>query len=216
MEDHELLARWCDGDTGAGRTLVERHFPALSRFFHHKVSHPDDAAELISEVFLVCTRNKGNIRGEFRPYLFAVAMNQLRQYFTRKRKRGREEADFAQVCANVDDRPGTPSSFIDGRREVKLLVRGLRAIPLDYQIALELHLFEGLSGVDIAKLLEVPPPTVYSRIRRGKQLLATVIAEIESDQGLCTSTVGNLEGWAREVRAQLDGASASSSGSRMV
>ena len=93
--------------------------------------------------------------------------------------------------------------MVQHRRELKLLILGLRAIPLEYQIVLELKLFEGLGGPEIAALLEVPQATVYSRVRLGRQRLRRAVAALAETPRELESTVSNIEGWAREIQLQL-------------
>ncbi len=204
-DDWTLLARWREGDKQAGNDLVNRYFGMLSRFFHNKVSNPEDAADLISETLLACTKNKERIRdgSSFRSFMFAIAINQLRLYFRKKRKRGREEEDFAEVCTN-DLGTQSMTSMVMHKREIQLLVQGLRTIPVDFQIALELNLFEGLSGPAISELLGIPTATVYSRLRLGKQRLHKVLEQASQNPDLYRSTVTDLQGWAQQVRARLD------------
>ena len=57
----------------------------------------------------------------------------------------------------------TPSRAVQAKDERKLLSLGLRRIPLDLQICLELHYWEGLPGVEIARVLELDPTTVRTR-----------------------------------------------------
>ena len=110
MEDWELFQKWSDGDRAAGETLVRRHVGVLTRFFRNKVRNPDDAAELTSETLLACTKNKDRINPtSFRSFLFAVAMNTLRNYHRKQGKRQREFDDFEEFRADV----GPLAFFLD-------------------------------------------------------------------------------------------------------
>ena len=140
MEDRELLERWQAGDDRAGNQLARRYFGLLARFFHNKVSNREDAVELVSETLLVCSRSKERIKAQsVRSYIFATALNQLRVYYRKQRKRARELADFSEVC--TADLTHSAVSMIGRKREQQLLVQALRAIPLNLQIVLELKLF---------------------------------------------------------------------------
>ena len=106
MEDWELFQQWSDGDRAAGETLVRRHVGVLTRFFRNKVRNPDDAAELTSETLLACTKNRDRINPtSFRSFLFAVAMNTLRNYHRKQGKRRREFDDFEELCVGDSDHP---------------------------------------------------------------------------------------------------------------
>ncbi|HRI06687.1 MAG TPA: sigma-70 family RNA polymerase sigma factor [Nannocystaceae bacterium] len=202
--DAELLDAWRRGDRVAGGRLVDRHFGAISRFFRNKVTCEHDAADLVSQTFLACTEGKDAFRGEtsLRRYLFAIALNLLRVYIRRKQKRSNEEIDFGVVCvADLD--PSSMSSIVARRREAQMVVQALREIPLDFQIALELSLFEDLPGRQIAELVGVPEGTVRGRLRLGKQRLRDRVAALSAARDGDASPVDDLERWASEIRAAL-------------
>ncbi len=203
-DDWALLTAWRGGDSRAGERLATRYFGILTRFFLNKVRNADDAADLVSETFLACTSSKERVAGPgaFRPFLFAIAMNKLRGYYRKQAKRRRELDDFGDVCV-ANALPRTPSSILAHAQEARLLVRGLRRLSLSQQIVVELNVFEGLRGPQIAELLGVPSPTVYTHLRRGRKRLATVIRELTNDPKLADSTVMGLETWALEIRAKI-------------
>jgi len=203
--DWTLLCAWRDGDQGAGEALATRYFGFMTRFFLNKVRDSNTAADLVSETFLGCVSSKDRVddSGRFRSYLVAIAMNKLRGYYRKQAKRRRELDDFADVCV-AQSLPRTPSSLLAHAQEAQLLVAALRRLTLAQQIVLELNAFEGLRGPEIAEVLGVPVATVYTHLRRGRQRLTIIINELTTDPQLATSTVTNLEGWARAVRAKVD------------
>lgn len=71
------------------------------------------------------------------------------------------------------------------------MLRALRCIPLDHQILVEPFYWEGLTGPDLATVLEVPEGTVRTRLRRARALLAEKIEELADSP--------NLEDWARHI-----------------
>lgn len=203
--DWQLLVAWREGDDRSGSRLVRRYLPPLTRFFHNKVRNPEDAAELITETMLACTKGRERLEDPqaFRRYLFAIAMNKLREHHRVMAKRRRERDDFQDIC--VGDRGDRSlGSLIALREETRLLVRGLRRIPLRYQIVLELNYFEGLGGPEIAMLLGVPEPTVYTRLRRGRRRLQVEVEQLAESSDLAASTVRGLDTWVGQIRAQID------------
>lgn len=202
MEDWELLAAWRDGDDRAGQKLVGRYLGVLTRFFHNKVNDPDDAAELISETMLACVKNKENVKdlSAFRPYVFASAMNMLRRHYRTQVKRKRELDDFEDICVGDSTGGASLGANMQLKQETRLLVRALRRVSLDQQIVLELSHVEDLDGVEIAELLGVPQQTVYTRLRRGRDRLKTIMTELSENQDLVSSTMRGLKTWAFDVR----------------
>jgi RNA polymerase sigma-70 factor (ECF subfamily) len=78
-------------------------------------------------------------------------------------------------------------------------------LPVDLQVALELHYWEDLSTAELAGILEIPQGTVKSRLRRAREALVTAIEQLSTDPQQRRETIDNLDQWAREVRAQAVG-----------
>lgn len=197
VSDDDLLEAWRAGDKRAGKQLFERHYVAIDRFFRSKVG--DDAGDLAQKTFLGCLEAVDRYRNEhnFRSWLFAIAYRQLCKHY---RSRASEQARFDFGTVTAHDLDPTPSSVMARSQEDRLLLEALRQIPLDMQVALELHYWEQLSDAEIARALELPLGTVKSRIRRARLLLGERLEALAGSPELLESTLGNLEAWARQVR----------------
>jgi RNA polymerase sigma-70 factor (ECF subfamily) len=82
------------------------------------------------------------------------------------------------------------------------LLAGLRSIPVDCQVVLELLYWEQLTTVEMAAVLEIPEGTVKSRLRRGRALLREAIEALASSPELAGSTLLGIESWASALRAR--------------
>lgn len=196
-DDLELLQAWRDGDAQAGNELFHRHFDSICRFFSSKIQ--GDVEDLIQRTFLACVESRDRYAGQasFRAYLFGIARNVLHRYF-RDKVRNRER--FTALESTAQDLAPGPSLLLADKREHRLLLTALRALPLDHQIMLELYYWENLSGPELATALELPEGTVRGRIRRAKQLLEAAIADCADSPEVQRSTLANLESWARSVK----------------
>ncbi len=97
----------------------------------------------------------------------------------------------------------TPSGAAAHREEQRLLLRGLRGLPLDMQLSVELFYWEGLSRAEIATVLEVETNTIKSRLQRAKARLREVLVQLDPVTG--TVTAADLERWAKSLRdASID------------
>lgn len=201
-DDGELFEAWRRGDRRAGARLFERHYDAIARFFHNKA--PRDADDLIQRTFLRCLERSDKIRNpaSFRYYLFGVARNVLLEYLDEKGRRQRREAPNFMTMSAEDLAP-TPSSALARAREERLILAALRRIPLELQIVLELYYWEDLAARELAEILDLPEGTVRTRLRRAKQLFEAEIGRIAESPELVHSTLCDLEGWARRLRAGL-------------
>lgn len=201
VSDRELLVSWSRGDRRAGNRLFQRHFDAIYRFFAAKVRGGVD--DLIQRTFLALSERAASLPAdiEVRPYLFGIARHVLYRRFREDCRDGRY---FDALVTSVADLGGSPSQIASEREQVRLLHAALQAIPVEHQIVLELYFWEDMSAAAIATVLEVPEGTVRSRIRRARELLLAALAAQASSPALLDSTLGDLEGWARRLRAELD------------
>ena len=200
-DDEELLRAWRGGDREAGNTLVDRHFKTVYRFFRSKVD--EDAEDLTQKTFLASLEGLDRLRRDrdFRAYLLGIARHVLFRRFRTTKTRARLD-DFLVMSA--DELHGSPSQMIADRQERKLLLRGLRAIPIDQQICLELHYWENMAVADIAEVLGIAPGTVKSRLHRAREQLRKRIGEIEADPALIESTMDSLALHAAALREDVE------------
>lgn len=197
-EELELLRSWQQGDAAAGRTLVERHFKSVYRFFVNKV--PSQAADLVQETFLACIEGQARFRGasSFRTYVFAIARRRLYRYWRDNKGDHATELSVAELVAQA----GCPADALAIHQEQKLLLRGLRKLPLKTQILLELAYFEGFTDRELAELEDIPVGTLKSRLRKARATLADAMSTIASG-ALLESTTHDLDGWIRGIRERL-------------
>jgi RNA polymerase sigma-70 factor (ECF subfamily) len=199
--DHDLLDAWRSGDQGAGSELFDRHFDALARFFANKVSEGLD--DLVQQTFLAAVEARDRYRGDgpFRNFLLRIGHHILCKHYRRGRVR-KEAPDFS-VTAVADLEP-SPSALVAQRGEQRLLLQALRRIPLDLQVVLELAFWEHFTAKEIGEIVEIPLGTAKTRIRRAKELVRTQIEELAGSPTELESTLGDLDDWARAMRAVVD------------
>jgi RNA polymerase sigma-70 factor (ECF subfamily) len=200
-DDERLLRAWRDGDQDAGNALVDRHFSTVYRFFRSKVD--DDVEDLTQRTFLASMEGLERLRRDrdFRAYLLGIARRLLLRRFRDQAIRGRYEDPMMVSAAELG---GSPSQEVAAADERRLLLLGLRRIPLDLQICLELHYWEGMAVADIAEVLSVPPGTVKSRLHRAREQLRLRIQDMHDDANLVESTISDLARWAAGLKEQLD------------
>ncbi|MFO0632324.1 MAG: sigma-70 family RNA polymerase sigma factor [Nannocystaceae bacterium] len=198
--DAELLTAWGAGDRAAGERLFARYFEAVVRFFQNKVGRDHD--DLIQQTFLGCLEARTGFRadGSFRAFLFGIAHNVLGKYL-RGRYREPQALDFAHVSmAELGD---SPSMIVAQDQRQKLMLGALRRIPLDHQVALELHYWEGMTAQEIGEALALPLGTAKTRLRRAKALLAAELSDLLAGVTGAEPTETRLDGWAAGIRQQL-------------
>jgi RNA polymerase sigma-70 factor (ECF subfamily) len=201
-DDDAIFRRWCEGDTTAGRIFVARLLPPVSRFFASKVPAIHDADDLTARTFEVLIDKLREYRGEASPrtFLFGIAHNVLLGWL---RDRQRADARFELGSISAASLGPSMTTLLHARRQERLLLDALRAIPMDMQVLLELSYFEDLSRLEISMVMGLPAGTVASRLRRAKELLVVELEKRAESRELATTTATDLEAWARRLRFSL-------------
>lgn len=196
--DLDLLDAWRGGDARAGDALFRRYFAQLSRFFRNKADV--GVEDLIQSTFLACVESRDRYRetSSFRTYLFSIARHHLYAHYRRQHR----AVDFSQT--SVVDLGASPSGPLSRREDTAALLRALRAIPLEYQIVLELSYWEGLKGPEIAEILGAPANTVRGRLSRARAALRQALEADLGGSSLLRTTLTDLDGWAEALRGDLD------------
>jgi RNA polymerase sigma-70 factor (ECF subfamily) len=180
VDDIELLDKWCAGDRVAGDQLLKRYYRTLYRFFANKIS--SDVDDLVQQTVaaLITGRDRFERRSTFRAYLLSIARYQLYEY-VRNKRRASSVIEYDAVSAF--DLSPSPSILVAEHHKQQLLLEALRRIPLNFQVALELHYWEELSGPELAEVLNVPVDTAYSRVRKGRVLVRKQLRILGSNTG---------------------------------
>jgi RNA polymerase sigma-70 factor (ECF subfamily) len=202
LADQELLLAWAWGSSDAGRAFYRRMFPVLNRYFANKLGSDADVEDLIQRTFLACMDARGRFlaRSTVRSWLVGIGHNLLCEHYRHKR---RTTADFDASRSSLRDLADGPSTLLGKVREEQILLDALRSIPLDLQFVLELYYWENMSGPMLAEFLDIPEPTLRSRLRRAKlQLTDAIVASGGAPPGL---TEDALDARARKVREAVFG-----------
>jgi RNA polymerase sigma factor (sigma-70 family) len=200
MTDDEArgaLDAWRGGDLAAGDALLQVYFPLLARMFNARMPHR--AADLIQRTMLAAVEAKGRIPEgvPFRAYLLGIARRILvGEYREADREARRRELDDYDALVRT-----SPSEAIARRQQQRVLLSALRELPLDLQLAVELHYWEDLGMEEVAAVLDVPVGTAKSRLRRAKELL---VDGVQRESGSLVVTQDDLGGWAHELRWFLE------------
>ena len=194
--DVALLDAWRGGDQRAGIELYDRHAGAVARFFENKVREGTD--DLIQQTFLRVVEGRARIRDgvAMRGFILGVCRNVLREHL---RALARDREVDPEVESMAELAPG-PTTMVGRSREHRLLLEGLRRLPVEHQIALELFYWEGLNAAEIADIMVISHSAMRSRMTKARGLLRDAMAEITQSQELLASTVNGLDKWAAQLR----------------
>lgn len=195
--DTELFDRWVAGDRTAGGRLISRHFQTLHKFFRTKVG--GELEDLIQRTFLACVEAKQRFRRDstFRAFLLGLARIELLNHY---RRMGRPGAKIDASVTAAHDLRTSASRLMVRHEEQRLLLEALRRIPIDLQIVVELSYWEKMTSRELGEVLEIPAPTVRSRLRRAKEELQVQIAEVAKNPEVGERLLTDIDRWASSLR----------------
>jgi len=192
--DLELLTAWRNGNAADGELLFIRHFRALYRFFETK--YPSEADELVQATLVACIGAKHRFHegSSFRAYLFTVARHELYRVI-RERQRALGQIDFS--ISSIAELVATPGTRMDGQRQRAQLLDALRSLPVDVQMLLELHYWQGVSIGELAAIFDAPEVTIRSRLCRARAALRELMAKHADLAPAIGVSLEDFDVWAR-------------------
>jgi RNA polymerase sigma-70 factor (ECF subfamily) len=174
-EERRLWAAAVAGDDSAFEAVSRRHWSQVASVCRRLLRNPEDVEDAVQETFLRAYRSRHRFRGEagVRTWLMRIAVNFCRSQqrtFWRQRiwvsgEAGLHEAEAADATLAVE------SELL--RAEVFTV---LRELPERLSLPYVLHVFEELSGAEIAAVLEWNESTVWSRIYAARRHLRKRLA----------------------------------------
>ncbi len=178
--------------------------PKVLRFFVNKVGNPSDADDCAQRTLeRVLHKAKDEEIRSWSAYALGVARNVLREYWREIAKKNQvasiesDDNDFggislAQLGAGV-------STIINAGQWQRLIADALRTLRLDYQTVLELYFWENMRHREIAEIMEIPPGTVGTWLRRGKAEVEERLQQVAQQEGLEPIDSRELERRLREI-----------------
>jgi len=180
LSDDALMSLCAAGSERAFASLVERHSPAVYRYFRVACRDPERARDLVQEAFLRVYRHRDRYRpgGSFRNWLFVIAANLARSdRRTRQRRPTAPLHDALDLPASTPD----PQQAAVGAERLARIGRELARLPPAQRDALRLRLLEGLSFDAIGQALGCPAGTARTRVHYGLKTLRARLDEPPGD-----------------------------------
>ncbi|MES1187613.1 MAG: sigma-70 family RNA polymerase sigma factor [Myxococcales bacterium] len=134
-----------------------------------------DIEDVLHEVFLVMLARWDDYdrARPLRPWLFGIA---FRVASTHRRKSWREVLDDDHDAPDL--REG-PDDNVAAKQSRTLLLNALAQVPLERRAVLIMHEIDETSMRDVARHLEIPLFTAYSRLRKARQELDVALVRLQ-------------------------------------
>jgi len=158
------------------RQIVEANFDALWRFLRRLGIGEGDVDDAVQEVILVLARKLHVVEtGSERAFVFSTAFRIASDM--RKRAKRRREVEAAPLYEPAGFGPD-PETSAEQKRLTEQFARVLAQLSLELRAVFVLYELEEFTMAEIAESLELPPGTVASRLRRGRETFERLATQI--------------------------------------
>ena len=167
--DFLLIHRMKNGDDTAIETFVRKYYPVILRYCHLHINDKSYAEDASQEVFARFFRTLSVYQhyGKAQNYLYVIAANICRDFYSKPREISIEELPEEPICEMPP---------LDLRLDVHL---ALDKLPPELKDVTILFFFQEVKQKEIAKILGIGLPLVKYRIKRAKELLAGYLGKEE-------------------------------------
>ena len=170
VSDETLVTRAVAGSNSAWHKLVKRYEKRVYNYALRMVGHPDDAFDLMQEVFVGVHRNLSSFRGDgpFPAWLFRIASFRCTDYLRRRR----HHDEYDEKMGFMSQEPG-PEEQAFSTHANQQIADALNTLPAEQRQVVELKFFQHFTFEDIAGQLGISPNTaktrLYSALRKLQQ-----------------------------------------------
>lgn len=175
-DDYDLVAEVARGRDAALAVLYDRYHRQCFSFSLRILGSESDAEEAVQETFVRVWRSASQYdrsKAGVPSWILSVTRNLCIDELRRRRRR-------APQLPSMDDAfelAGNDRTDLEAEREILggRVREALKSLSSEQRSAIELVYFHGLSSQEVGKVLNVPPPTIRSRLRLGLLKLGGVL-----------------------------------------
>jgi RNA polymerase sigma-70 factor (ECF subfamily) len=180
-----LLEALQRGSESAYEALISRYQQPVYSLVYRLVDDPEDAADVVQEVFLKVFRSIGSFRGDssLKTWIYRISCNEAynhRRWFTRHKKQeiGLESGEEGATGLNdvLPDHGRSAFDQVSAHEMHALIESALTELNPQFRAAVVLRDIEDLSYEEVAEVLQISLGTVKSRILRGREALRKALA----------------------------------------
>ncbi len=183
--DRASVARACDGDGEAFRSLVERHSRYVFNVAYRMTGSAQDAEDIVQEAFLKAYRqlSRFEARSDFRTWLHRIAVNCSIDLIRTRRHR-----EVGQDLSNLEDAGGAepapagmagPDRLMFSAEIRERVTAGLAQLTIAERAAFTLRHVEGLPIREVAEALglktEAAKNSIFRAVRKMRAALEPLV-----------------------------------------
>ena len=193
-KDERLVQLFVDSQNEEAFTeLVNRYSDKVYRLAYRITGNPDDAEEVLQEVFIILIEKLNTFRQEsrFSTWLYRVAANAGYMFLRGGKKTRESQVSFDDykpyndhgVLQGVQEKDwsGIPDYKLLSLEGSQLIEKAIDELPEEYRIVFHMKDIEGMTSKEIANVLDLSLPAVKSRVLRARLFLRDKLSDYYSE-----------------------------------
>ncbi len=159
------------------RSLVREHAQYVWRALRHLGVAEADVEDASQDVFVVVHRRLGDFRGDssIKTWVYGISVRVASEY--RRRARVVREVPEAEPAALAE--PARQDAELQTRQSLERLARILDQLDEEKRAVFVLYELEELTMNDVAKAVDCPLQTAYSRLHAARKFVLEAAAKTE-------------------------------------
>lgn len=178
-QDSHDMERLAAGQDIALNALMERHAQTVFHYLLRSLQNQEDAADLVQETFVRVYQNRAQFdpAEKFTSWVYAIAGNLVRDRFRWRSRHPQVSMDAPppdmepSLKDKLVDSGAAPDEALRTNERAEAVRQAITNLPQELREPLILAVYQGLSQVEIGKILRCTPKAVETRIYRARSRL---------------------------------------------
>ncbi|MFC2160119.1 RNA polymerase sigma factor [Acidobacteriota bacterium] len=186
MDEKNLVRQSQEGDEEAFGVLVNKYKTKMYHLAYSLTQDAQVADDLAQEVFIkayfALDRFKG--KSEFGTWIYRIAVNHCRDFLRKKNRMVQIPLEnIIEKISTREDKIHPEEKEQEELKRRKVIHSGIQTLPDKYKVILSLRDIQDFSYNEIARILNISPGTVDSRLHRARKMLRTKLEPFFSRKG---------------------------------
>ncbi len=189
MSEWILIEQLRQGDETAFKAIVTTWKDMVYNTALGILQNAEDAEDVAQEVFVQVYESIGSFKGEskFSTWLYRITITKSMDHIRRKKRKKR----FAgiQSLFGINNEPvheppdfHHPGISLDNKETAAILMKAVKGLPENQQVAFTLHKMEGLSYQEVSEVMKTTVSSVESLLHRAKNNLRKSLGKYYESQ----------------------------------
>lgn len=179
-EDNLYIEQFLSGEEKGFEMLVQKYQNRALNIVYSLLGKDRESEDITQEVFLKVYRHLRSFKERclFSTWLYRIVVNTTYDFSRRRRGFINNDED---ILKNIVAGSRGPGDTLLLKEKEQMVQQALENVPFKFRVALVLKDIDGLSYVEIARVLRCRLGTVESRIYRARQFLKTELLKLRSE-----------------------------------